>query len=702
MSSRKRQSMEDALVSLDTNVTQHPSSAKRKKRLSLLPNNVTIGAPRLMRQQSKRLSSVSRIPPSSISRRRSTLRRNYGDAVVPSNRSNRLSQGSQFLPPSSGGRFYDETVVSMTPSVQQRLYMGINNRDPRPVRDRSYQAKMQRDLFEYLSTAKFDIVMKQQLTARTMKSPTQKEFVLMFQFLYKKIDPGYRFLRSVEQDIYSILKFLEYPYLDTINKSQLSAVGGTNWPVFLAMLHWLLQLVQQMQMFDLVDFSQLPEPLKDDNAGNYNNSVVFNKEIEDSVIVRENTALDRLFTSFALKSYKSFLSTGTEDYSEYYSEMESEYKQCTQDVVNKTNKLVDENENLVTELREKGIEQIELNSKVERTRALAIDVSKFQKYVDLQNQRSEKWPLVLERAKKDIESIKKSIEDADNEKEKIVADLKEKGFTLKDIEQMHKERAELSSNFDMVESKQKLTMSSIEDKTGSLTKVFESLKQLVDGYNTKVYAIFDGLDGVPLDGVPHLTITSFSDQLVNDDDKLGLRPDEIVPELKQSEIKVKLALLKESIQQSHLTNRDECIRLQEQLDDLKLKSVSLKDQLEELEDKLTKSKKDYSELNDQKVSEVSSNQFQLEQDTKEIRLLSTQLGENQKQIEEEFSKAETELRRLTSSLSEQRNELLIRLANEMGYAVSFKTGIMGDIEVANGELADECKEQLANDDSDST
>ncbi|VEU20180.1 DEKNAAC100915 [Brettanomyces naardenensis] len=581
----------------------------------------------------------------------------------------------------------------MTPSSQQRLFLERQNRDPRPIRDRNFQAKMQRDLFEYLSNQKFDIEMKQQLTARTMKSPTQKEFVLIFQFLYKKLDPGYRFVRSVEQDIYSILKFVEYPYLDNINKSQLSAVGGTNWPNFLAMLHWLLQLVIGMQAFDNMNLNNMPK--EDQNGGGLgsnNNSVVFTKNIEDSVILRENTMLDRLFTSFALKSYKSYLMTGADDYSAYFAEMEREYGNCTQDIVEKTERLAEENDRLASELDDKAAEHKELHSKVERTRALETDVSKFQRYVDLQRQRSKKWPSILEKAKKDIESIKESIKEAEVEKDRIINDLKDKGFTLKDIEQMHKERAQLSSTFDSVEEKQRQISNFIEERHSTLKQSYEAFEGLLKTYNAGVYSI---LDTVKLPDIPKLTVTSFSDDLVNDESKLGLKPDEMVPELEQLNVKAQLGELKEAVQKSHLHNRDECIQLQENLDDLKLKSVSLKDQLEELEDRLAKSKKDYSELNEQKTAEVAADQDQLEKCSNDTRQMASQLEEDRKQLEEEFSSAQAEVKRLTTELSEQRNELLIELANGMGYAVSFKTGVMGDLEGCNEALVGELTERTS-------
>ncbi len=695
--------------------TPRPSSARRRKRLSLLPNNVTIGAPRLMNQFSvkrRRLptnsvpqsvprpfraaSGLSSFGPVSESRRRATLQRMSNGS---------MQQMPPFYPPSSSGRFFDDTASLAPPSSSSRqkrfsTMPGIHRiPDPRLKRgDRSYQIKMQKDLFSYLTANKFDIHMKQQLTARTLRSPTQKEFILIFQFLYKKIDPGYKFVRSSEQDIYSILKFLEYPYLGNITKSQLGAVGGTSWPMFLAMLHWIMQLVQQVDSFDKIDLTALnlvstvesADQADISDSESNNNSIVFSKKETDPVILRENSILDRLFTTFVINSYKSFLATGSTDYSEFYGDMEREYRKLTQDIAAKAEHFINKNKELSIELSRMEEEHNQLQAKIDRMRALKIDVSKFQKYVESQQQRSQKWPTILSKAQQDIDSMKKSIAEAKQEKEKIVADLSKKGFTLHEIEDMHKTRSQLSSNFESVKEKQKQLNASIDEKRATLEASFKTLDGLIKEYNKKMYSI---LDRSELPEIRKLIITGFSNSLIADDSMLGLKSGELLPELEKVDPRAELANLKAKLQEKHVENREEYVQVQEKLDDSNLEAVSLKDQLDELEDKLAKSRKDYDELNEQKKADVASKQWEIEQQSKRIKSLQTRLDDDRKQTDEEYEKMRSELKKLTVKLAEQRNKLLIEIANSIGYVISFKTGMMGDLESANKDLIRECKEQ---------
>ena len=117
-------------------------------------------------------------------------------------------------------------------------------RDPRPHKDRAFQSKIGQELVRYLTDHHFEHDMKHALSNNAMKSPTQKDFNCMFQWLYLRIDPGYRFVKNIDQEVPLILKQLRYPYERMITKSQIAAVGGQNWGTFLGLLHWMMQLVQ--------------------------------------------------------------------------------------------------------------------------------------------------------------------------------------------------------------------------------------------------------------------------------------------------------------------------------------------------------------------------------------------------------------------------------------------------------------------------
>ncbi|PHH82940.1 hypothetical protein CDD82_4263 [Ophiocordyceps australis] len=119
-------------------------------------------------------------------------------------------------------------------------------RDPRPLKDRSFQARIGKELVEYMACNGFEAQTGHVLSPDAMKSPTQKDFNYMFQWLFHRIDPNYKFIKNIEHEVPPILKWLKYPYERSITKSQLAAVGGPNWSTFLGLLHWLMLVAKML------------------------------------------------------------------------------------------------------------------------------------------------------------------------------------------------------------------------------------------------------------------------------------------------------------------------------------------------------------------------------------------------------------------------------------------------------------------------
>ncbi len=130
---------------------------------------------------------------------------------------------------------------------------------------------------------------KHTLSQNITKSPTQKDFNFMFQWLYHRIDPSYHFQRSIDQEVPPILKQLRYPYEKSITKSQLAAVGGQNWSTFLGLLHWMMQLCRMLDGFSAHAYDETAEA-------------------ESGVDVNR----DRIVFDFLYNSYRAWLSVEDE------------------------------------------------------------------------------------------------------------------------------------------------------------------------------------------------------------------------------------------------------------------------------------------------------------------------------------------------------------------------------------------------------
>ncbi|KIK93506.1 hypothetical protein PAXRUDRAFT_828900 [Paxillus rubicundulus Ve08.2h10] len=149
----------------------------------------------------------------------STTKPNYGR--TPLNNSTR--RGSVW----TGG------AALAAPSGSQTL------KDPRPIRERSYQAKMRQEIFSWLQGTEYEISMQ------TLTSITGKDYRAMFQHLVSMVDPSYPFDPKMrfEDEFQPALKALRYPFSSQIDNKWLAAPGSMHsWPALLAALHWLVEM----------------------------------------------------------------------------------------------------------------------------------------------------------------------------------------------------------------------------------------------------------------------------------------------------------------------------------------------------------------------------------------------------------------------------------------------------------------------------
>jgi kinetochore protein NDC80 len=140
-------------------------------------------------------------------------------------------------------------------------------RDPRPLRDRTYQAQLAQQLHEYMATNGFERATRVALTPQLLRAPTQKDFLAMFDWFVRRVDANYRYEHAansnakgggggagagsgnIEAEVQPLLRRLRYPFAAGITKSQIAAVGGQNWSLFLGVLHWLMLLAIFVERF---------------------------------------------------------------------------------------------------------------------------------------------------------------------------------------------------------------------------------------------------------------------------------------------------------------------------------------------------------------------------------------------------------------------------------------------------------------------
>ena len=114
-------------------------------------------------------------------------------------------------------------------------------RDPRPISDRAFQQECGKKIWQYLQKNGYEYP----INAKTLKSPSSKDFGYMVTFLLRRIDPlfqnpaaGAQTLK-LEDEIVVAFKAVGYPF--AVSKTSLVAAGSPHaWPSLLAALAWLV------------------------------------------------------------------------------------------------------------------------------------------------------------------------------------------------------------------------------------------------------------------------------------------------------------------------------------------------------------------------------------------------------------------------------------------------------------------------------
>jgi len=111
-------------------------------------------------------------------------------------------------------------------------------KDNRPLRERSYQAKMRQDVHTYLNDIGLEISMQ------ALTSMQGKDYRAIFDTLILNLDPFYPFKEGArfEEEFVPALKALRYPFVHQLDAKWLAAVASPHsWPYLLGVLHWLVE-----------------------------------------------------------------------------------------------------------------------------------------------------------------------------------------------------------------------------------------------------------------------------------------------------------------------------------------------------------------------------------------------------------------------------------------------------------------------------
>jgi len=374
-------------------------------------------------------------------------------------------RSSVYSRPSSTGPMGHQSFFTQAPA--QASARG----DPRPWRDPNYRNKVGQDLLDYLTRNNFELEVKRSLNQKSMTSPTQKDFEAIFQWLYRRIDPAYRFMKSIDFEGPAILKQLRYPFENKVSKSQWAAVGGQNWSSFLGMLQWMMQLAQMMDQYEAGDYDVACAEAGVDVSG------------------------DRIIFRFLSGAYRDWLQVGDEDDDEdaekllipHVEAMAAEFERGNQRYAEEMKILEAENEVLKQQMAEAEAGAPDLAKLEKHFKILEDDKRKFEEYNTNVEGKVEKYEQRNKFLLEEIERTESELREAEQEKANLQDSVDRQGITIQDIDRMNTERDRLqkgleASTIKLEEVKRKAT-----EKETDANHSLEELERVVDKYNSLCY-----------------------------------------------------------------------------------------------------------------------------------------------------------------------------------------------------------------------
>lgn len=507
-------------------------------------------------------------------------------------------------------------------------------RDPRPLRDKNFQYAMQQEIEEYLTNNKFPLETNHPISIKFLKQPTQKGFVAIFKWLYNRLDPGYKFTKSFEFEVYQVLKTIEYPYLETINKSQISAVGGSNWHKFLGMLHWLVSIIKDLEAC----LNKLDQSLVSENTQEV---TVLNKPFKtlDEQDKRQEiyeVMVERLFIDYITESYQSFLKL-EDDYGPAMKNMQNGFQKFTHIIKADIQNLQNHNESLYESYQDTLRKGKKIRTARSKFKALNQDLIKYRNYIDTMDQKRSDWPTKLEKMTTELDMKRSQLESIKLEIKDIEKELDDKNDLIESIQNYNKLKEEFSNRIESLSGDSDKLVSTIMSKKMEAENIYKNLTESVRHYNatldlfaeqrSKAGHIVD-LDTVQI--ILHDRIDNF--------DKAPISKETLMPYDKSLNLVIKPNLMKinSEINAHKQQLTEDNSNLSEEINNLKIEIDTKNDNIEKLSSDLAGVKTQLIYVRQESESQILAQRIEIEK-------WETKINETRLMMEQELSDAEKQL-----------------------------------------------------------
>ncbi|KAH7139350.1 HEC/Ndc80p family protein-like protein [Dendryphion nanum] len=572
--------------------------------------------------------------------------------------------------------------------------------DPRRLKDASTRSQMAQELLEYLGHNNFEMESKHSLSAKSMTSPTQKDFNCMFQWLYHRIDPSYRFQKPIDQEVPLLLKQMRYPFEKSIMKSQIAAVGGNNWSTFLGLLHWMMQLARMMDAYETGAYEEACFEAGFDVSG------------------------DRIIFDFLSDAYRTWLSADDEEEDEeaqsrliqpHVEKMALRFDDANAHHREQVEILEADHKYLMGQIDELGKAGPRIAKLEEQIKILEEDRVKFENYNNSMEAKVKKYTDRCSFLDQSIQEIEAELEASEREQQELQAIIDDRGMTISDIDRMATEKERLETSLSAASARVEESKKRVAEKELAASRKLDELEKTVDKYNNTAYQIgvipSSAVNAKGLDYELVLTINDgpnfsgsqmgastqdASDRLLSDA-STGYSPQHLLNLDLRGTVKSNIMSLRKEIAErrnaaleADMNNHDLLDKIKEAMDDKQSEVEALEHRVQQAEEELEK-------LREITSTQKTASDAQIEKMEKELSRMRASLGESvQLMIQREMA-VNIEYEQLTVRANTLREELHTEIERMLDDVVRFKLHIQRSLEEYEQFIADEveksCEEQ---------
>ncbi|KAF2236752.1 hypothetical protein EV356DRAFT_522147 [Viridothelium virens] len=575
--------------------------------------------------------------------------------------------------------------------------------DPRRLRDGSVRAQMAQELMEYLTTHNFEMEMKHSLTHKTMTSPTQKDFNYMFQWLYHRVDPAYRFQKNIDTEVPPLLKQMRYPFEKSIMKSQIAAVGGNNWYTFLGLLHWMMQLARMMEQYAM---------------GTYD---------EACVDAGYDVSGDRIIFQFLSDAYREWLSVEDDQDEDdadrlikpHVDAMAAKFDAANAQHIDTAKTLEAEHQALQGQIEELERTGPRITKLDEQIRILEEDRVKFESYNNNMEAKVEKYVKRGELLEEEIKKVEQEIEEAEREKKDLQESIDKQGITIQDIERMNAERERLQKGVESTSQRLEESKQKSREKELEAAKKLDELERLVERYNSLCHQIGIIPSTAPnakeqeyelvltVNEGPNFHSSQLGSSQDSETDRLladagnGYQPHHLLNLDLRGSVKSNVLSLRKDISErrnaaleADMNNQDLLDKIREAMDDNQAEVEALGHRVRAAEEEFERTR----EIGQEQKMKSDA---QIERMEKELAKMRQGLGESVQLMEQREMNTNIEYEQLTLKAASVREELHTEIERMLNDIIKFKVHVQKSLEdyetFVSEEVERECEEQANND-----